>query len=692
MTNSYDEHDSSLKEMYRELIDRAGSQGASSPLALAPCGPMPTAPAEESSSLHSKSSMEVDGAADLDDSTCHSTVPAGAACSTSDALISSGDATKLLNSTAQIGASVDCAVSKKAASTGGVGDSGDTALGRLDTCEKSLVLEHSLPTQTTVEVAPQPPAGVPVSATSSRSAIHSGASSVHSVVQSPLPTTTPSFAPASSATLAKPAALPMAPPVAIRPAAPLTATTTSEAVTVSLLPPHFCEPKQVNSKPQLVGRPHTENREDDHIQLPSSQEYSGWQIESNITAIPAAVQGSSDFTKQRNTFTLQAQALPCPVTQPHSISLRELIFGGLTPTVSPICPVTASPSVLTFPSLSTSPSIPAPNSALSFASALSSVNILPSVPAFPSVPALSSVSPSPSVPPPPSVPAATSVPASTSASHPRNVTLKDHIAGFAPTPSTPSKLLTPCIATATISAVITGAASSSAVSTGAASSSAVSTGAASSSALNVSTASLVAVALSNGVNVTKSSTAKDACDDALVVAATIVPDSGKEKKEKKDKNKESVISKKRSAVEPVAQLAASETILPHKKQKKGDKMADTEEAEPVREKRKYVKKSHTGLMDSHAQGKVKSKRLSEGKEYSKRVSVDVTLEVALKPTDAPALDAEEEEAEKEEEAVEESEEEEEEEEKEEKEPAETPWTAVSLMQLLSYRPHQSVSH
>ena len=65
---------------------------------------------------------------------------------------------------------------------------------------------------------------------------------------------------------------------------------------------------------------------------------------------------------------------------------------------------------------------------------------------------------------------------------------------------------------------------------------------------------MVAVALSNGVNVTKSSTAKDACEDALVVAATIVPDSGKEKKEKKDKNKESVISKKRSAVEPVAIL------------------------------------------------------------------------------------------------------------------------------------------
>jgi hypothetical protein len=202
---------------------------------------------------------------------------------------------------------------------------------------------------------------------------------------------------------------------------------------------------------------------------------------------------------------------------------------------------------------------------------------------------------------------------------------------------------------------------------------------------------VAAVAVSIGVNVTKSSTGKGACEDALVVAATIVPDCGKDKKEKKDKYKESLISKKRSTVEPAAQLAACDTILPQ--QKKGDKMADSEEAEPVREKRKYVKKSHTGLMDDHAQGKVKSKRLSEGKECSKRVSVDGKVEVTLKPTDAPALDAEEVEAEKEEEAVDESEEEEaEEEEEEEKEAAETPWTAVSLMQLLSYRPHQSVSH
>ena len=671
VTNSYDEQDSALQEMYRELIDRAGNQGTL--LSHVTGAPMPLAAAEKSqSSTGVSNSAELDDAvpssvsAMKDDSNsrdvrpCPSTPPSHGDSAISTTLPCANHLLNLLTATSRIVESIDCEMSKGSAATSGINSYGDAAFSSRDVSVRSIALAGPLPTEASTKLATLLPEIIHATVPSGEIDINEEAPGFLSAIQSPISVSAPSHVLPSCTSPTKVAALPDA--TLTSPAA------TREVIIESLSPPHSCEPTQADSKLHLVGRPQTETRVDDHIQLSSLRECSGMsaQVEPNASraevksssTIPTLVQVPAEPMRQKNTGAVQI--MPCPVIQPHphSISLRELIFGGSASAASPIRPV------------------PVP------------VNLFVDLPTHLPVHF------------PVSVPVLSPIP------HQQHIIKGDqssHVAEIALVSSSPSKLVTPIIATA------------------------------STSSMSSSTASIAAEQDGDVDKVIKASpTVNDTCEDTLL-ADCIKNKEGKkkeqeekeeeregrrkekeeeregkkkekederegkkkekedereerrkekkEKKEKKEMKKDSLTSKKCCAIETAKELEVSEGILSQKKQKKESKKSSSVICETVREKRKYKKRNQSVNADivAHVQGLSESEAMDSSEETNP--SVDIAEEISPKESDAPALDAEEE-------KVEEPTEEEEEEDVEEDE---TPWTAAPLLQLMSYRPIPSVS-
>ena len=664
VTNSYDEQDSTLKEMYRELIDRSGRQGTVLPHVTG--APIPLAATEETqSSTEVCNSAKLDDAAPSsvgtmkDDSNSRGACPCPSTPTNVDHTITTTfpcttHSLNLLPATSCIVESIDCEMSQGSAIIGGMNCYDDGAFTSRDVSLRSIVLDGPLPTEASIELATLHPELIPASISSGEIDINEEASSFLSAVQSSLSASASYLVLKSCASPTKVAAFPDA--ILTSPAA------TREVVTESLSSPHSCEPKQANSKSHLVGRPQKEIRIDDHIKVSSLWECGGIgaEVESNAgraevmspKTIPTLVQVSAEPMRQKNTGAVQI--LPCPVIQPHSISLRELIFGGLASAASPIR------------------SVPVP------------VNLLVDLPTHLPVRLLVPVH----------VPVLPSIP------HQQHIIKGDqssHIAELASVSSCPPKLVTPITATA------------------------------STSSLSSSTASITTAEDGDGNKIINASpTVNDTCEDTCIVGTTLLADCiennegqrnerekekeeerevkkkekeeeregkkkekedergerRKEKKEKKEMKKDSLTSKKRCAIETAKELEVSEGILSQKKQKKESKKSSPVICEIVREKRKYTKRNQNVSADivdhTHAHVQSDSEVMDSAGEV--HPSGDIAEEVSPKDSDAPTVDDEEE-------KVEESTEEE-----EDVEEDETPWTAASLLQLMSYRPVPSVSH
>ena len=659
VTNSYDEQDSALKEMYRELIDRTGRQETVLPQVTG--APIPLAATEETqSSTAVCNSAELDDAvpssvgAMMDDSNsrgpclcpCPSTPRSHVDRAITTTLPCTTHTLNLLPATSRTVESIDCEISKGSAT---IGD--DAAFTSRHVSSRSTVLDGPLPSKSSKEVATLLPELVPASVSSGEIDINEEASSLLSAVRSSLSVSALSLVLKSCESPTKIAAFPDA--SLTSPAAP------REVITESLSSAHSCEPKQANSKLHLVGRPLMETRIDDHIQVSSLRECGGIgaEVEPNASradvmgsnTIPTIAQVSAEPMRQKNTGAVQI--MPCPVIQPHSISLRELIFGGLASAVSPIRPV------------------PVP------------VNLHVDLPTHLPVPVL------------PSMP------------HQQHIIKGDqssHIAELALVSSSPPKLVTLIIATAPTSS------------------------------LSSSTASITAAQNGDVDKVMNASpTVNDTCEDTCIVGPALLADCSKnnegqrkerekekeeerevkkkekeeeregrkkekedereerrkEKKEKKEKKENQRTSKKCCATETAKELEVSEGILSQKKHKKESKKSSPVICEIVREKRKYTKRNQNVSADivaqthayahSHAQGQSESEVMDASGEG--HPSGDIAEEDSPKESDALTVDDEEENVEEpmeEEEDVDED---------------ETPWTAASLLQLMSYRPVPSVS-
>ena len=683
VTNSYDEQDSALQEMYRELIDRAGNQGTA--LSHVTGAPMPLAATEKS-----QSSTEVNNSAELDDAVpspvcamkddsnsrdarpCPSTPPSHGDRAIRATLPCTTHALNLLTATSRIVESIDCEMSKGSAATGGSNCHGDAALCSRDVSVRSIALDGPLPTEASTELTTFLPETIPATVSSSEIDINEEAPGLLSAIQSSLSVSAPSHVLKSCASPTKATGLPDA--TLTSPAA------TRDVITESLSPPHSCEPKQVDSKLHLVGRPQTETRVDD-MQLSSLRECDviSAQVEPNTSraevkssnTIPTLVQVPAELIRQKNTGAVQI--MPCPVIQPHSISLRELIFGGSASAASPLRPVPAPVPVNLLVDLPTH--LP--------------VHLPVPVPVLPSIP------------------------------HQQHIIKGDqssHVAELALVPSSPPKIVIPIIATA------------------------------STSSMSSSTASIAAEQDEDVDKVIKVSPAvNDPCEDTLLADCSQNKEGKKkgqeekeeereerrkekeeervgkkkekeeemegkkkekederegkkkekederqerrkekkEKKEKKEMKKDSLTSKKRCATESAKELEVSEGILSQKKQKKESKKSSSVICEIVREKRKYKKRNQTVNAEIVAHTRAHTQGLSESEAMDcsevAHLSVDIGEKISLKESDSPTVDAEEE-------TVEEPIEEE-----EDIEEDETPWTAAPLLQLMSYRPLPSVS-